>query len=200
MLVGPDAPYLDQALESLKSQTFKDFELLEQREPGIVLARNKGCRRAEGEYIAIQDADDISFPERFAKQVRFLDRNPDVSVVGSWCRLMGKWGLIRGGLRRSKVIRTPESVSAGLNFMWARVPNSAAMMRKADVMPFGPYRSVLLEDYDLWIRLLREGKRMCNIQEPLVALRSHESNHSKSVPQAYILREEIRERLSCFVR
>lgn len=200
MLVGPDAPYLDAALESLKSQTFQDFELLEQHEPGIVLARNEGCRRARGEYIAIQDADDISFPCRFEKQTRFLDHFPTVSVVGSWCNLMGRWDLTRGGLRRSRVMRTPESVSAGLNFMWARMPNSAAMMRKADVMPFGPYRNVLLEDYDLWIRLLRGGKRMCNIQEPLVALRAHESNHSKSIPQAIILKEEIRERLSCFFR
>ncbi len=198
MLVGPDPPYLQEALESLEKQTFQDFEILQQRERGIVAARNAGCRRARGKYIAILDSDDIAHPQRFERQVEYMERHPDVSVVGSWCRLFGSWGPIRGGMRRSKILTPPVKVTAGLNLMWARIPNSSAMMRRDDVLPFGPYRDVMLEDYDLWIRLLRSGKKLANIPEVLVSLRAHDTNHSKILNQSQVLRNEIYERFTVF--
>ena len=198
MLVGPSAPYLEEAVESLNGQSFHDFELLQQHEKGITTARNAGCRRARGEYIAIMDSDDIAYPDRFERQVAYMDRYRGVSVVGSWCYLFGKWDMVRGGMRKSRILRTPETVTSGLNFMWPRIPNSSAMMRTADVLPFGPYRDVLLEDYDLWIRLLRAGKRMANIPQVLMALRGHADSHSKGIPHSEVIRNEILERMSCF--
>lgn len=198
MLVGSNTPYLQEAVNSLKKQTFQDFEILQQHEKGIVAARNAGCWRAKGEYIAIMDCDDVAYPVRLERQVQYMDYHPTVSVVGSWCYLFGKWDAIRGGLRRSHILRTPENVTAGLNFMWPRIPNSSAMMRRADILRFGPYRDVLLEDYDLWIRLLRAGKKLANIPEVLMGLRGHAGNHSKTISQSDIFRNEILERLSCF--
>ena len=51
---------------------------------GISAARNKLIDMAKGSYLAVMDHDDIAMPERFEKQVEFLDLHPDVGVVGTW--------------------------------------------------------------------------------------------------------------------
>jgi glycosyltransferase involved in cell wall biosynthesis len=97
-------------MESILSQTFKDFELLilndspdnkeldaivrsykdkrifywkNKKNLGISPSRNKLLDWSRGEYIAVHDHDDVSMPERFAKQVEFLDNNPNYGAVGS---------------------------------------------------------------------------------------------------------------------
>ena len=98
--------YLRAAIESILSQTFTDFEFLilddcpdESREKiiasysderikytknscnlGISASRNKLIDMAQGEYLAVFDHDDISLPERFAKEVAYLDANPQCGV------------------------------------------------------------------------------------------------------------------------
>ncbi|MDK2658127.1 glycosyltransferase family 2 protein [Cupriavidus consociatus] len=98
------------ALRSLLAQTFRDFEVLvlddgsadgtvavakgiadprvrvieDGRRLGLARRLNLGIDMARGRYIARMDADDVSFPERFARQVGFLDAHPDVDLVG--CR------------------------------------------------------------------------------------------------------------------
>lgn len=97
--------YLREAIDSILSQTFQDFELLiiddnskdKTREiiksyednrvrlidgpcRGISAALNVGLKEAKGKYIARMDADDISLPERFANQVKFMDEHPEVGV------------------------------------------------------------------------------------------------------------------------
>ena len=103
--------YLREAVESILNQTFKDFEFLilsdspdnteidkiissyddkrikyskNTKNIGISESRNKLLKTAKGEYIAVFDHDDISLPNRLEKEVEYLDKNPDVSVVGSW--------------------------------------------------------------------------------------------------------------------
>lgn len=101
---------LDLALRSLLDQSFRDFEILlindgssddsmaiarslgdpriritgGERGCGLSVRLNEGVQQARGRYIARMDADDVSFPERFAKQVSFLEANPHVDLVG--CR------------------------------------------------------------------------------------------------------------------
>ena len=102
--------FLREAIESILNQTFTDFEFLilddypeepvekivrsytdtrikYARNPKnlcIANSRNKLIDMAQGEYLAVMDHDDIALPERFAKQVAFLDSHPDVGVVGTW--------------------------------------------------------------------------------------------------------------------
>jgi len=98
------------ALRSILDQSFNDFEILlvndgstdnslevvrsfcdsririlgDETGRGLSFRLNEGVKLARGQYIARMDADDVSFPERFAKQVSFLDANPEVSLLG--CR------------------------------------------------------------------------------------------------------------------
>ena len=101
--------YIREAIDSILAQTFRDFEFLiiddgstdhtveiirsysdsrirlyqNERNMGVAATLNRGLDLARGEYIARMDADDISLPERFAKQAAYMDAHPDVAVCGS---------------------------------------------------------------------------------------------------------------------
>ena len=190
MAVGPDRSHYREATQSLKSQTMQDFELIIETMPGLAQARNEGFRAAKAEYVAVMDSDDVSYPTRFEREVEYLDDHPDVSVVGSWGDRIG----LREGL-----CSPPEKVGLMALFLWDRVIHTSAMMRKKDVLPFGPYQPVLFEDWDLWIRLAKAGKKLRNIQEPLVAFRFTEDGHSARVPRAVWYMEQLKQRLGVLV-
>jgi len=103
--------YLREAIDSVLSQTFTDFEFLilndgssdpkveeiiqsfsdpriqytaHQNNMGISCARNHLLDMAQGEFLAIMDHDDVSLPERFHRQVTFLDAHPEVGIVGTF--------------------------------------------------------------------------------------------------------------------
>ena len=65
---------------------FKDSRIvyLEQDNQGLAAALNNAIKVSTGEFIARQDQDDYSYPERFEKQVEFLESNSDYAVVGTW--------------------------------------------------------------------------------------------------------------------
>ncbi|HHV23598.1 MAG TPA: glycosyltransferase [Methanosarcina sp.] len=107
--------YLKEAVDSILSQTFTDFEFLiiddastdktpeilhsygdqririvtNEENLGLTKSLNKGLALARGEYIARMDADDISLPERLEVQVKFMESNPEVCVCGSWIEIIG---------------------------------------------------------------------------------------------------------------
>jgi len=111
-------PYLKEAIDSILSQTFENWELIaiengSQDNSLTILSEYKDHRvhvsiypknigrtnalcvafeKAQGEYIAILDADDVAHPERLAKQVKYLNKNLDVGLVGSWAKRIDKNG------------------------------------------------------------------------------------------------------------
>lgn len=100
--------YLRQAMDSILAQTFSDFEFLiiddgskdssadivrsysderirfiqNEKNMGLCATQNRVIGEAKGEYIAVMDCDDISYPTRFEKQVKYLDEHPEVMVCG----------------------------------------------------------------------------------------------------------------------
>jgi glycosyltransferase involved in cell wall biosynthesis len=109
--------YLDEAIKSILSQTYRDFEfiiindgstdksleiikkyqdqderivLISRENKGLIASLNEGIEKARGKYIARMDADDISLPTRFEEQVEFLDKNQDIGVCGTWVEVFGE--------------------------------------------------------------------------------------------------------------
>ena len=171
--------YLREAVESILDQTFTDFEFIivddgstdntwqilqsyAASEPRIVLVRNetnvrvarslnKGLGLARGEYIARMDADDVSLPERLAKQVAFLDESPDVGVVGCAIHVIDADG------SPMRIVRYPTMHALLLWSLCFSTPiaHPTVVFRRAVVERVGGYDDALLanQDRDLWQRL-----------------------------------------------
>lgn len=193
--------YLREAMDSILAQTYEDLELIvlddkstdgslailkeyAARDPRVVVLENeenmgltkslnKGLAVAKGEYIARMDADDISVPDRFEKQVAFLDSHPDYTFVSCIGRYIDEEG-------REEQLRlfpeTHEQICAMMPKVDA-VMHPGVMFRRADVAAIGNYCEELrvVQDYDLWFRGMAAGYKFYNIQEPLVYFRR---NHS----------------------
>lgn len=185
---------LSEAVESILGQSFSDFEFLivddastdrsaeivrsygdprivlieNDRNRGITRSLNRALRRARGVYLARQDADDVSHPERLQIEADFLDAHPEIGLVGTHAAFIDRQG------RSFKVWRTPESHAAIVEGM--RYGNcfchGSVMLRKACLEAVGPYREQFryAQDYDLWL-LVSERFRTANIARVLYRIR-----------------------------
>jgi len=202
--------FLAAAINSILTQTFRDFELIaiddgatdastdildrlaqqddrmivvHQANGGIVAALNRGLALARGELVARMDADDVACPERLALQTAFLDAHPDVAVVGSAITLIDA----QGGTIRD--VHYPENPLAAAAFLATGSPlaHPAAMMRRAAVLAVGAYRPAFeyAEDYDLWLRMA-ERHSLANLPDRLLLYRQHAAKLSffRAVEQA----------------
>jgi glycosyltransferase involved in cell wall biosynthesis len=192
------ARHLGTAIDSILAQSFEDWELIivddgstddtssvlaRYRDPrirvysigrnrGRARARNMAVQHARGKYIAICDSDDISVPERFSREVSFLDAHPDIDVVSS--QLL----LFRDDAPAQPHVRFPE-VPADIHRRFDRgrmaIANGACMMRSTCFDRYGLYCPELtaVEDFELFLRMYRTS-RFQTLAEPLVLYR-HES-------------------------
>ncbi|MBQ3133404.1 MAG: glycosyltransferase [Clostridia bacterium] len=145
---------------------------------------NQCLKVARGEYVARMDGDDICLPERFEKQVQYLQEHPDMDVVGS--------GLIPYDETGEKAERlSPEFPSAKHLVHGVPFFHPTIMMRKACYDALDGYlvskRTQKGQDYDLWFRFFAAGYQGANLQIPLV--KYHESltdyKHKRSVATSW---------------
>ena len=193
-----DEKFLREAIASVLAQTFGDFEFLilddcpdddrskvvaEFSDPRIVYMRNDAnlgiyasrnvlVERARGEYLAVFDHDDVCRPDRFEKEVAYLDAHPECGVVSSWTRL----------LPSGSVNRFPED-DRDIRLAMMRgcaVWHPASMIRRSVLESSGVrYEAVCTpaEDYLLWLKLMAHTK-FHNIPEALLDYRWHDANTS----------------------
>lgn len=170
--------YLHESIDSVLNQTYTNFEfiiindgsndgsldillkyqkkdnrilLINQRNIGLTRSLNRGIKLAAGEYIARQDADDISAPSRLEKQLNYIKSHSEVAVVACLRDLFTADGTVRK-------TRDPKFSRAGIKrylesnnlFMHGEV-----LMRKSCLEKVGFYREFFChsQDYDLWLRL-----------------------------------------------
>ena len=205
--------YLREALDSILHQTWREFELIaiddgctdgsgeildeyaaaddritiiRRPNTGIVGALNDGLAAARGEFVARMDADDVSLPQRFARQLEHFRRHPNCVLVGSRVMLTDPAG---------RPIRTwatetthAEIDAAHLTRGWP-VVHPSVMMRRSSVEQVGRYREQYrtLEDLDLFLRLAEVGE-LNNLPEVLLNYRQHFASicHTETAQQAKI--------------
>ena len=174
------APYIAEAIESILNQTFSDFEFLiindgstdktadivaqyakvdkrikfidNKKNQGLIAVLNQGLDLARGEYIARMDSDDISMPERFEKQILYMDANPDVGVVGTAGQNFGA----DNSVNISPAIVDAVELLRGVGFY-----HPSVMMRKSVIDKYNlryDKNFYLVEDHELWTRLLNVTK------------------------------------------
>jgi len=157
------------------TKTIYDGRVLVIKSPGAGAgdARNEGFRIARGEYIAILDSDDISYPDRLRIQADYLDKHSDVVAVGSQLEKITSTGEVVGVSDYPKHVRR----SFFHKPFDGMIANPSSMIRKTSLEKVGGgYRqqfSKTVEDLDLWNRLLRIG-RIVILPEVLIGYRTHE--------------------------
>ncbi len=143
---------------------------------GVPKSMNKALGLARGEYLAKMDADDISVPLRFEKQVKFFDTHEDAGVIGG-----NIWYVNSEGkkVRESDFPLSPAKVKWCLSF-FNPVSHSSAMMRKDVVNRAGGYDMTFryAQDYALWGAISRVSN-IYNMSDVLVWYRVHDGCVSK---------------------
>ena len=193
MPVCDEQQYLKQAIESILHQTYDNLELIivdsstdhmsvktlaglygervryfYLEKQGIGAALNYGIARARGTYLARMDADDIAYPERLEKQVRFLEQNPSVGVLGTGWHWIDKNGKC---IATPDVTETQEALKAKLLFH-CPIRHPSVMFRKGVFEKGWKYdERKTAEDYDLWTRLILHTE-IANPQEQLLGDRT----------------------------
>ena len=189
--------FLREAIESVLNQTFADFEFLllddcpeddreavvrgygdkrivylkNERNLGITASRNRLIDLAKGEYLAILDHDDICRPERFAKEVAYLDAHPECGVVSGWTK--PTCGGVNEYPEDDHAIKV--AMMHGIS-MW----HPAAMVRKSVLLSTGArYEAAYtpVEDYMLWMKLI-PYTGFHNLREVMIDYRWHGANTS----------------------
>jgi glycosyltransferase involved in cell wall biosynthesis len=171
--------HLQEAIDSLLEQTFRDFEFVilddgstdsssqmlaayaeqdsrivlvrNEENLGLVRSLNKGLTLVRGEYIARQDADDVSLSNRLELQTRFLDSHPEVGALGTAVKIINEQGIT---IKEDRFPAEHEQLQAYL-FISNQLHHSTMMVRQSLMQELGGYDETMLhaEDYDLWWRL-----------------------------------------------
>jgi glycosyltransferase involved in cell wall biosynthesis len=191
--------YIGAAVKSILAQTFTDFEfiliddgstdrsaeilkqlasqdsrikLISRPNKGLTKTLNEGLSLATAPLVARMDADDLSQPTRFEKQVEYVNAHPDCVCVGSRVTLIDPYD---SPINNTDHKLSHEEIDTDLlkGIGWSIV-HPAAMMRTEAVRRVGGYREQFKtsQDLDLWLRLAEIGK-LANLPEPLVQYRQH---------------------------
>ncbi len=187
--------YLREAMDSILSQTFHDFEFLiindgstdgsseiicSYKDPrirlinfdtnkGLIAALNKGIGLAQGSYIVRMDTDDVSLPMRIEKQVNFMDRNPDIGAAGSWAVTIGM-------AKSRKIITETNTAMLRCKLFFANpllhptVIIRTCVLQKYNLLYDAAYCHS--EDYKMWLDI-SEHTKLSNVPEVLLKYRIH---------------------------
>lgn len=194
--------YLEDALRSITTQTFEDFELIvhddastdrsseivrDLGDPRIVLIRteeregisaglNRCITMARSDLVFRMDADDIALPHRMERQVAFMQANPDVGVCGSWYEVFSD-------TEAGRIVQTAATHDHLKFITLLQTPfgHPTVVLRKSVLLRYGQFYGTqrIAEDYDLWSRLVNRT-RFANIQEVLLRYRSNPAGGTQS--------------------
>ena len=189
--------FLAAAIESIQAQTLKNIELIVIEDPkndrfeneiivrnyqhdqriiylknilreGLVGSLNKAISISRSDYVARQDADDLSLPNRLLLQYEFLAKT-DYTVVGGNMIIIDVDGETKGYRKYPKLIDGKNLILSNL------VAHPTVMFNKQVIISLNSYnpKMVHVEDYDLWLRLVSQGYKIHNLSEYLIKYRHH---------------------------
>lgn len=199
--------YIAEAVDSILNQTYSDFEFIiiddcstdasykilqsyVSKDNRIRLFKNDvnkklpktlnfGISQANGKYIARMDADDISLPERFAKQVEFMESHPEIGICGTW--------LVEFSKTEGKSVTpniTHEDIIVTMYFSNNCIAHPTVMMKanifqKQNIL-YNENHMGIAEDYALWNECLNNNIRFHNLPIILLRYRIHDNQTTLS--------------------
>jgi len=211
-------PYVAQAIESVLAQTYRNWELVVvddgsrdgtanvcrsygdrllyhwQQNSGVAHARNEGVRLAQGELVAMLDADDYWYPEKLAKQVEALGLHEEADFVCTNYRYLNEEGESPGtGFERSELARELLGSEGGTSITldrsdfprFFRSPfghTTTSVFRRALFLEVGGYdeRFSVAEDMHLWFRYLSGCRSLVALRSPLAVYRIRQASATRN--------------------
>lgn len=170
---GPVPDEIERSIEdAINAAPECEFTIIRKSQnAGLAAALNTGLKECKYEWVARMDSDDISLPNRFEKQLRFIENNPEVDVTG---------GAIAEFTEKPGDMQSERHVGLGMNdireMAKSRTPMNhvTVMYKKSSVEKVGCYSENFgkLEDYKLWVDLLGNNCELGNIDDILVYVRT----------------------------
>lgn len=199
------ASTLSDAIDSLLNQNYKLFKIIlcddgstdntyniakyySEKHSNIILLKNesnkglnytlnKCLEYADTEYIARMDGDDISLPQRFQKEIEYLDNNPNIAIVSCPMIYFDETGDFKIG-KNNLPYPKPKDFKYGTPFCHA-----PCMVRRNAYITVGGYsiakRLLRVEDYHLWFKMYSKGYRGHNLDEPLYKMRDDRNAYKR---------------------
>ncbi|MGE0865716.1 MAG: glycosyltransferase [Vicinamibacterales bacterium] len=207
----PHPVFFRQAIDSLLAQTYAGFEVIIVEDPSPASGRamlagladrrithivnaartslpqqhNRALAEARGRFICRFDADDVCEPQRIERELAYLERHPEVDVVGCWLTVIDDQSAVLG-MRRYP---TDHAAIVAAMQRFNPIANSSVMFRREVYERFGGWRDSTLpaQDYEWYSRLAAGGARFANLPEPLVRYRLHGGSIKSSQLRGTIL-------------
>jgi len=212
MPVRNEEKFLKAAIASIKAQTFNEWELvavddgstdgtakilaaaaadgrikvLRNSGRGLVSALNQGLATCRGLFIARMDGDDISHPERLAKQLKVFAGNPATGLVASSFCHFPRSGLKLGMLAYEQWQNSLTSHERIMTDLFVESPfvHPGVMFRKKITDQLGGYRDMgWAEDYDLWLRMAGDGVLFAKTAETLIFWRDRPERATRTMAE-----------------
>lgn len=159
-----------------KNTPGKIILLSNRKNEGLNKTLNKCLRYADGDFIARMDGDDISLPDRFEKEVQFLENHPEYAIVSTPMIYFDSKGIFRVGKGGKEP--TLNSFSKGTPFCHAPCMIRAEAYKKVNGYSEDTKR-IRVEDWDLWIRMYENGYKGYILNEPLYKMRDDRDAYSR---------------------
>lgn len=194
--------YLKEAIQSILNQTYRDFEFIiindgstddsseiiqsfsdtrirfinNEKNLGIIQSRNIGLEAARGFYIANMDADDISLPERFQKQLAYMESNPETVILSTRLVLVNEKNEETGIWPEDYHCITATDIKNTLPVI--NCIGQPTIMMRADVIKQIRYndRFKANEDWGLWLQVLSQGGVIQKLPDVLLRYRQHSAS------------------------
>lgn len=161
---GPLTKELDDIIKNFVKKNKNVFNIVRlEKNMGLGLALNKGILACKNEYIARMDTDDIAASNRIEKQLEFLINHKDIDMIG--CSALEFQDNIDNIIDKAVFPLTDDEIK---KYAKSRNPfcHPSVMFKKSKVIEAGNYESFhLVEDFDLWVRMILNGCKFANLSE-----------------------------------
>ena len=208
--------WISDAIHSIKSQTYKNWELIivddgstdnttekikslfederikifRQKNSGPAVARNRGVEEAQGEFMAFLDADDLWFEDKLTKQVEHFHSHPELGLIHSMNRFFNDDPILSKPFQPPGwFINWPEAERL---LVCDTIGTLTVMTRTELIRQAGGFREGLngVEDWDLWIRISKMAE-IFKLNTELASYRIHPSGISQSAPEHFRELEKV---------
>ncbi len=200
MAVFNEIETIKKSIDTILKQTYKDWDLIvvddhyrdgtydfllqiaennkqitvlrNERNIGLAASLNRGLKQSKGEMIARMDADDECYPERLEKQVDFMQKHPEIDVLGTGAELIGKDGNVQNRILLSE---KHEQIKKDI-FKKTLFFHPSVMMKKSFLKELRGYDEKLIrgQDFELWVKGIKKGYKYHNLQEVLLKYKTND--------------------------